>query len=208
MGSKIATGRVPPGWWAGFGVTQYSNTSSVCGQYTLRVELDEDGDGIPNGSDGSSALMRGATSAIGGEGGAKQIPSWPWADHGESYQYPNNSLTGLPGREVYYYRTTTGTTNMRVRLYPRIRGDVWYGAGSYLWDAGVWVYTPTSVYMWCRGYGWFWSTAGGWRGCDIYGDGGYEEIYLQNAPANTYRFAVDAYYGTPRGGWYSIEFIN
>jgi hypothetical protein len=31
QGSKIASGRVPPGWWSGFGVTQFSDLA-VCGQ--------------------------------------------------------------------------------------------------------------------------------------------------------------------------------
>ncbi|MBI5502262.1 MAG: hypothetical protein HY907_18610 [Deltaproteobacteria bacterium] len=205
-GSMIATGRVRPGWWAGIGVTNYPNWA--CGNYTLRVERDEDGDAIMDSLDGSNALMRGATSATAGEDGAIQIPAWPWAAHGQSYDYPNNSLAARPGREVYYYRTTGSTSNMRVRLYPRVRGDVWVGAASFLWDGVIWIYTPTSVWAWCRGAGWFWTTAGGWRGCDVYGNGGYEEFYLQNAPAGTYRFAVDSYTATPRGGWYTIEFVN
>lgn len=203
-GSKIVTGPVPSGWWAGTVVTSFPRWA--CGNYTLRVEFDQDGDGVADGSDGSNALLRGSTTAIGGEGGAKQVPSWTWADHGYSYHYPNNSLAGGGGREVFYYYNNPGTRDMTIRAYPRIRGDVWYGALSYLWNAIVWVYTPTSIMAYCDGTGWFATPAGGWFGCNRWGDGEWEQAFLDNAPAGTYYFAIDSTTNDPRGGWYTIEF--
>lgn len=203
-GSKIVTGPVPSGWWGGIIVTSYPR--ATCGNYTLRVEFDQDGDGIPDGSDGSNALLRGATATIGGEGGTKQIPSWPWADHGYSYAYPNNSLPARSGVEVYYSYANPSSRSMTIRIYPRIRGDVWSGAGSYLWDGVVWMQPPVAVSVLCNGYGWYSVGAGSWFGCDMYGGGEWEEITIATAPAGTYRFAVDSYNNVPRGGWYTIEF--
>jgi hypothetical protein len=202
-GSQVVTGQVPAGWWGGIIVTSYP--CWTCGNYTMRVQFDQDGDGIADAADGSNALMRGATAVAGGEGGAIQIPSWPWGAHGDSYPYPNNSLTARPGREVFYYYSNPSTRTMRARMYPRVRGDVWYGAASYLWDGVIWVYTPYSLVMSCRGTGGFWCGPG-WCGCDVYGAGEWEEITVNNAPTNTYYYAVDSYTSSPQGGWYSIEF--
>jgi hypothetical protein len=203
-GSKIVTGRVPPGWWAGIVVTAY-NRGWVCGNYTMRIEFDEDGDGVADVSDGSNALMRGASTALGGEGGVKELPRWPWADHGYSYNYPDPGLGG-GGRDVYYHFTNTFMRNLTVRVYPRIRGDVYGGAPSFLADGRVWAWTPVSLWAYCRGSGWFTTPAGGWVGCDRYGDGEWEQVYLENAPAGSYYFAYDTWTSVPQGSWYTIEF--
>lgn len=203
-GSRLVTGRVPSGWWAGVIVSNYPDWA--CGNYTLRTDFDDDGDGVPDSSDGSNTLMRGAQPTAAGEDRALDVPAWPWADHGYSYGYPNDLRTAFAGREVYYRYVKPGTSSIRVRMYPRIRGDVYAGASSFLFNGVVWAYTPTSIRAYCRGSGWFWTTAGGWTACNLYGAGEWEQIFLENAPADAYYFAVDAV--GLQGGWFTIEFLN
>jgi hypothetical protein len=172
----------------------------------MTVEIDDDGDGIPNSSD-SSGLLQGSTNAVGGGGGAKQIPSWPWGDHGYSYAYPNAWLGLNCGREVfYYYDNTVGTRDLDIYAFPRVRGDVWAGAGSWLWDMRIWVYFPSTRSAWCDGFGWFTGSAGFWYSCDRWGSGEWENMYVQNASTQRWFVAIDSWSCTPRGGWYSVEF--
>ena len=201
-GTKVSTGPLPAGRLGGFIITGYGCYES--GNYTMDVELDDDGDGLPNASDGST-LLYGSRRTVGGADGAKLVPSWPWGDHGYSYHYPRND-NGLGGREVnYYYDNTLSGRTMRVRIFPRVRGDVWGGAGSYLWDGGIWYQVPASQNVYCRGTGWAWRTAGTWYRCDIYGSGSYELVQF-SGNTGRYYIAVDSWTSTPRGGWYSLEF--
>ncbi len=201
-GTKISTGPLPAGRLGGFIVTGYGCYEG--GNYTMDVELDDDGDGLPNASD-TSGLLYGSSRTVGGAAGAKQVPGWPWGDHGYSYHYPRND-NGLGGREVnYYYDNTLPGRTMRVRVFPRVRGDVWAGAGSFLWDVGIWYQVPVSQNVYCNGTGWAWRTAGTWYRCDVYGAGSYELVQF-SGNTGRYAIAVDSWTTTPRGGWYSLEF--
>ncbi|MBW2263156.1 MAG: hypothetical protein JRG91_14400 [Deltaproteobacteria bacterium] len=205
-GSKVVTGPLPAGRLGGIIVTGYPCGSWVggSGNYTMSVEIDDDGDGVPNSSD-TSTTRYGSYRTVGGGGGAKQVPSWPWGDHGYSYYYPrNDNLSG--GREVnYYYDNTLPGRTMNVRVYPRVRGDVWFGQPSQLWDARIWYRVPVSQNVYCRGWGWSWRTAGTWYVCDPYGAGSYEMVQF-SGNTGRYYMAVDSRTTTPRGGWYSLEF--
>jgi len=201
-GSRIVTGRIPAGRWAGAIVGGYGCYES--GNYTMTVEIDSDGDGVPDSVDGSGKMYGSRSTDKGGDR-AKLIPHWPWGDHGNSFDYPRNDL-GPGGREVYYYfdNTMPGRT-MNAKVIPRIRGDVWSGAPLEHWDATIWFMVPVSQNVYCDGSGWTWVTAGTWTSCDQYGPGEWELIDFGITGAGRYWIAIDSSSTTPRGGWYSLE---
>jgi hypothetical protein len=202
-GSKIVTGKVPAGRWGGIVLTSYNCWG--CGNYTLNVEIDDDGDGVANGSDPSAELL-GSNANTNANNGAKPFPAWPYGDHGYSYDYPNNNLATGAGREVYYtYNNTTAGRDVYFYAYPRVRGDVWGGAASNYWDMVIYVYRPEAGWIWVSGYGWY-NMAAGWIGIDMWGAGQPEIVYVENMTSNRYYFAVDSWTATPRGGWYTAEF--
>jgi hypothetical protein len=202
-GSRVVTGKIRSGRWVVASVS--SHTCGDSGNYTLKVELDDDGDGVPNTTD-TSGLLSGATSTVGGGDGAKQVPSWPWGDHGFSYDYPTSAL-GTTGREVYYYYdNSVASRAMTVRSYPKARGDVWIGSAGTKWDIMIWYQVPVSQNVRCGGSTWTWRAAGSWFLCDSATTGNYEELEF-SGEVGRYLMAVDSYTSTPRGGWYSIEFF-
>ena len=214
-GSQQWTGRIPAGKWAGIFLTSYWRNAR--GNYKMTVEVDNDGDGLPNASDGSG-LMYGARSQTSGGERARNVSYWPYMDSGYSFNHPYNSHSwasnlgwSLPGREVYYtYQYPGGNSWKYIDLFPRVRGDVWSGAASFLWDAGMWVYFPTGGTFCCYTSGWScWNTsAGTWRACDWYGGGGRETAAFRSWGSGRYYIAVDSYNTVPRGGWYTITMAN
>jgi hypothetical protein len=182
------------------------------------VEVDTDGDGIPDTSDGSG-LMKGSTASLSGGGGAKIVNTWPYSDSNNSHYYPNNTLTGLPGKEVYYaYTNTTSGRVLKADALPRLRGDYFETGTSGLFDIGVWIYFPVAGRFCCyhgsslcdQAYGtsgWTCSNvaAGSWHGCDSWGAGWDECAYVESASNATYIFAVDGYTAVPDGGWYTMR---
>jgi hypothetical protein len=202
-GSRIVTGPVPAGRLGGIVLTGYNCFED--GNYTMTVEIDDDGDGVPNSSDGSGLLL-GSRNVVGGGDGGKRIPSWPWGEHGYSYGYPNNWLGGCGQEVFYYYDNTVAGRDLDIYSFPRVRGDVWLGQPSFLWDMRIWVYFPTAGWAWCDGGGWFWANAGNWYSCDRWGSGEWENMYVEDASTSRYWVAIDSWSCVPQGGWFSTEF--
>jgi hypothetical protein len=208
-GSRLVTGPIPSGRWASVDVTSWA--SAPRGNYALRVELDDDGDGVPNTSD-TSGLMQGSVLSTDPNQGAVPIPAIPYQDSRDSYVYPNNSYTGgsLNGREVWYRYNATGG-----RLYayatPWQRGETLYaGALSARWDIGIYIYFPVAGTFCCYRAGWSCgvAAAGSVQSCDYYGTGGSEDAYVATTTAGaTYYIGIDAYVGASIGGWYTLNVI-
>jgi hypothetical protein len=207
LGSRLVTGLIPIDRWASIDVTSW--TSAPRGNFTMRVQLDDDGDGVPNASDGSTAML-GRQRNTDGSQGAIPVATWPYQDSRNSYNYPDNLLTGgaLNGREVWYRRTPTATGQLYVMAQPWLRAETLYsGAGAALWDIGIYIYFPVAGTFCCYAGGWSCSAtaAGVIRTCDYYGAGSREDAYVQSATAGqTYYVGIDAYVGASIGGWYTV----
>lgn len=206
LGSRLVTGTIPVDYWASIDVLSW--TSAPRGNYTLRVELDNDGDGVVNGVDASDALMQGARRDTGANEGAIPVAYWPYHDSRNSFIYPYD-LIGRPGREVWYRRTPAVNQRLRVRADPWVQGGVLAGGVAALWDIMIYIYFPVAGTFCCDDGG-VWSCsaagAGSTRVCDRRWAGGYEDAYVETATAGQeYYVGIESYDSNPRGGWYTAR---
>ncbi len=148
--ARVVTGVIPSNYVAEVRLNGYSDGSG--GNYELTVQYDTDGDGLVDTLDSWPASLWGSTPNVAGgsQNGPIPIGVVPYSDTRSSWGYPNDyrevctlwflgclAYAGRGGEEVYYKMNVGG--NVRIRVGPGARGDVWSNPNlPNGWDPVLW----------------------------------------------------------------------